>query len=40
MAMTCVLMLKRIFVMTLSSLHGFLDSIFTLVKVPFYPPRK
>ncbi|NIG62370.1 MAG: hypothetical protein G5663_02505 [Serratia symbiotica] len=27
-------MLKRIFGLTLHALHGFVDSIFTLIKVP------
>ncbi|NIG62453.1 MAG: hypothetical protein G5663_03175 [Serratia symbiotica] len=34
MAMTIVLMLKRIFGLTLRALQGFVDSIFTLMKVP------
>ncbi|NIG62852.1 MAG: hypothetical protein G5663_06100 [Serratia symbiotica] len=34
MAMIRVLMLKRIFGLTLRALQGFVDSIFTLIKVP------
>lgn len=38
MAMTTVLMLKRIFGLTLRALQGFIDSIFTLMKVPLDCP--
>ncbi|NIG62282.1 MAG: hypothetical protein G5663_01865 [Serratia symbiotica] len=34
MAMTSVLMMKLIFGLTLCALQGFVDSIFTLMKVP------
>ncbi|NIG62806.1 MAG: hypothetical protein G5663_05765 [Serratia symbiotica] len=34
MAMTSVLMIKRICGLTLRALQGFVDSIFTLMKVP------
>ncbi|NIG62489.1 MAG: hypothetical protein G5663_03450 [Serratia symbiotica] len=37
--MTSVLMLKRIFNMILRALQGFVDSIFTLIKVPLNCPE-
>ncbi len=38
MAITSVLMLKRIFGLTLRALQGFVDSIVTLIKVPLNCP--
>ncbi|NIG62265.1 MAG: hypothetical protein G5663_01690 [Serratia symbiotica] len=38
MAITSVLMLKRIFRLILRALQGFIDSIFTLIKVPLNCP--
>ncbi len=38
MAITSVLMLKRIFGLTLCALQGFVDSIVTLIKVPLNCP--
>ncbi|NIG62944.1 MAG: hypothetical protein G5663_06900 [Serratia symbiotica] len=39
MSMTCVLMLKRIFGLTLRTLQGFIDSIVILIKVPLNYPN-
>ncbi|NIH16420.1 MAG: IS5/IS1182 family transposase, partial [Serratia symbiotica] len=38
MAITSVLILKRIFGLTLRALQGFVDSIITLIKVPLNCP--